>query len=102
MGVEPHGGAPACYRSTEPVGAHGASDRTSAIRKENKMNVIIKSTNKARRSATVETPVNPAPSPQAIAAAAYYRAERRGFAPGGELSDWLEAERELDQAPLQS
>jgi hypothetical protein len=30
-----------------------------------------------------------------IEIAAYYRAERRGFAPGGELEDWLEAEREL-------
>ena len=29
-----------------------------------------------------------------IAVAAYYRAERRGFAPGGEQDDWLEAERE--------
>src|SRR3954470_6514526 len=27
--------------------------------------------------------------------AAYYRAERRGFAPGGELEDWIEAEREV-------
>lgn len=33
-----------------------------------------------------------------IAIAAYYRAERRGFAPGRELEDWLEAERELDRA----
>jgi hypothetical protein len=31
-----------------------------------------------------------------IAEAAYWRAERRGFAPGGELDDWLEAEREVD------
>lgn len=31
-----------------------------------------------------------------IAARAYYRAERRGFAPGHELGDWLEAEREVD------
>jgi Protein of unknown function (DUF2934) len=30
-----------------------------------------------------------------IAEAAYYRAERRGFAPGHELDDWLEAEAEL-------
>jgi hypothetical protein len=29
-----------------------------------------------------------------IAAKAYLRAERRGFAPGGELDDWLEAEKE--------
>ncbi|MFN3565146.1 MAG: DUF2934 domain-containing protein [Burkholderiaceae bacterium] len=33
-----------------------------------------------------------------IARAAYYRAERRGFAPGGELQDWLEAEAEIDRA----
>ena len=30
-----------------------------------------------------------------IALGAYYRAERRGFEPGRELEDWLEAEREL-------
>jgi Protein of unknown function (DUF2934) len=30
-----------------------------------------------------------------IAEAAYYRAERRGFAPGGEIEDWLAAEAEL-------
>ena len=27
---------------------------------------------------------------------AYRKAERRGFAPGGEMTDWLEAEREVD------
>lgn len=30
-----------------------------------------------------------------VAEAAYYRAERRGFAPGAEDSDWLEAEQEI-------
>lgn len=30
-----------------------------------------------------------------IAEAAYYRAERRGFAPGHELEDWLRAEAEI-------
>jgi hypothetical protein len=30
-----------------------------------------------------------------IAERAYYKAERRGFAPGFELADWLEAEREF-------
>jgi hypothetical protein len=30
--------------------------------------------------------------------AAYFRAERRGFSPGGELEDWIAAEREVDQA----
>lgn len=35
-----------------------------------------------------------------IAKAAYYRAERRGFAQGGEIEDWLAAEQEIDgEAP---
>jgi Protein of unknown function (DUF2934) len=32
-----------------------------------------------------------------IATAAYYRAERRGFRPGHEVEDWLDAEREVDR-----
>ena len=32
-----------------------------------------------------------------IAEAAYYRAERRGFATGGELEDWIQAETEIDR-----
>jgi hypothetical protein len=31
-----------------------------------------------------------------ISDAAYYRAERRGFAPGADQEDWHEAEKELD------
>ncbi|MBL8381406.1 MAG: DUF2934 domain-containing protein [Burkholderiales bacterium] len=31
-----------------------------------------------------------------IAECAYFRAQRRGFAPGHELEDWLAAEREVD------
>jgi hypothetical protein len=31
-----------------------------------------------------------------IAEAAYFRAARREFAPGGELQDWLAAEREVN------
>ena len=32
-----------------------------------------------------------------IAKSAYLKAERRGFAPGHELEDWLAAENEVDQ-----
>jgi len=32
-----------------------------------------------------------------IAEAAYFRAEKRGFALGGELDDWLAAESEIDR-----
>ena len=31
-----------------------------------------------------------------VSEAAYYRSERRGFAPGQEEEDWLEAEKEID------
>lgn len=34
-----------------------------------------------------------------IAEAAYYRAAERGFAPGGELEDWLAAEAQIVKAP---
>lgn len=33
---------------------------------------------------------------QMIADAAFFRAESRGFAPGGEIADWLAAEMEVD------
>lgn len=33
---------------------------------------------------------------QRIRVAAYFKAEKRGFAPGHELDDWLEAEEEVD------
>jgi hypothetical protein len=33
---------------------------------------------------------------QLIAIAAYFRAEQRGFSPGFDLEDWLEAEAEID------
>ena len=49
---------------------------------------------------TLVDPPTPAMSEQSrramIAEAAYYHAERRGFAPGGEEQDWLRAEAEVD------
>lgn len=35
---------------------------------------------------------------QQIAMAAYFKAESRGFSPGGELDDWLVAEKEFEAA----
>jgi len=32
-----------------------------------------------------------------IAVAAYHKAEQRGFAPGDELQDWVEAEKEISE-----
>jgi len=41
--------------------------------------------------------VGPTERDHRIAEAAYLRAERRGFPPGCELQDWLEAEAEVDK-----
>ena len=49
------------------------------------------------RAATVVTPVIDAERRRAmIAEAAYLRAEKRDFAPGFEVEDWLSAESEVD------
>ncbi len=43
-------------------------------------------------------PFHPSPSEreQMVAVAAYFLAEQRGFAPGGEAADWRAAERQID------
>ena len=43
-----------------------------------------------------DNPPNPGQRREMIAIAAYYLAERRGFAPGGAESDWFSAERMID------
>jgi hypothetical protein len=46
-------------------------------------------------SATTPPSVDADMRQQDIALSACYRAEARGFAAGGEMGDWLEAEREI-------
>jgi hypothetical protein len=41
--------------------------------------------------------VTPQERHEMIAVAAYFRAERRGFAPGAADRDWFEAEDEIDR-----
>jgi len=47
----------------------------------------------------VEKPAEPSREERQrwIATAAYHRAEKRGFAPGYEVQDWLDAEAEIDE-----
>jgi len=53
----------------------------------------------ARRSGSGMSryPISAEERERLIAVAAYHRAERRGFAPGGELHDWYEAAAEIDR-----
>jgi hypothetical protein len=50
----------------------------------------------AKAATTVASFVDPEKRTALIAEAAYFRAEKRGFAPGHEAEDWLSAEREVD------
>lgn len=47
------------------------------------------------RRANSKTGLTPEEFQKMVAAAAYYRAEQRGFAGGHELEDWLAAEAEI-------
>jgi hypothetical protein len=86
-------------KATTPNAAHDASLAGSAVGVAAAQEAA---TETSAMSATLEG--GAAPGVQAgsadvphrmIAVAAYYRAERRGFAPGGEVMDWLQAEAEL-------
>lgn len=44
---------------------------------------------------SVQTGLSPEEARQLIAEAAYFRAKQRGFEPGHELEDWVQAESEV-------
>ena len=56
---------------------------------------------KATKSAVAEQTGNSADEAM-IAEAAYYRAESRGFSPGLEIEDWLEAEKKINQVQIKA
>jgi hypothetical protein len=51
---------------------------------------------KTVRKASASGAVDPELRRQLVAAEAYFRAERRGFAAGSELEDWVAAEAAVD------
>lgn len=58
---------------------------------------VLRSPAARRRGApTLAAAITPEQRYRLIAEAAYHRAQQRGFAAGGELQDWLEAEAEVD------
>jgi len=70
--------------SSKLDGARTPRKRASAVRK-------------TRKAPADSSGAAAAPREEMIRTAAYLRAERRGFAPGAEVEDWLEAEREIDR-----
>lgn len=58
------------------------------------------SAREGKRSASKSSDKNqvaPHEREQMIATAAYFRAAQRGFTPGAEVQDWLQAEAEIDR-----
>jgi len=60
--------------------------------------VMLESAPSARRSTSIDPDVRR----QLVAAEAYFRAERRGFAAGNELEDWVAADMAVDTRLQQS
>jgi hypothetical protein len=59
-------------------------------------------TQKAMVTTTFSSFVDPEKRAALIAEAAYFRAEKRGFAHGREDEDWLAAEQEVDAALMRA
>ena len=57
-----------------------------------------KAKNPTRQASAPEAGSQDCTRERMIAEAAYFHAERRGFAPGNEVSDWLHAEAEIEQS----
>ena len=73
----------------ESPGAKTMSSKTASAK--------ISSAKIAKRTATAATSIiDPEVRRQMVAAEAYFRAERRGFAAGQEVEDWIAAESVVD------
>jgi hypothetical protein len=85
------------HREKNPSSADTTTARSSTITTRQ-----LRVDRQAERSAVgLDEAVNEAARHELVAVAAYYRAERRGFAPGSELDDWLAAEAEFNSAPAE-
>lgn len=58
---------------------------------------LTSKTSKSARPEILSVKIAPEERWRLIATAAYLKAEKRGFASGSELQDWIEAEKEIDQ-----
>lgn len=72
-----------------PGPQHAQPTRTTASAK-------VATRKRSAESQTAGTKIVPEQRQQLIAQAAYFIAERRGFAPGNEIADWLQAEAEIE------
>jgi hypothetical protein len=94
---------PSRPRSSTSKSSNDSAKRATAARAATQTDSAAENSDTAQ-AASDSTPevrllgsLQPVPSrEERIAISAYWRAAQRQFAPGHELDDWLEAERELD------
>ena len=79
--------------TTQPTRESMSAKRTSVTQSENGPTTLDHT---AASTPNVTSVTLPRSREAMIATAAYYLAERRGFAIGGELDDWLAAEKEIN------
>lgn len=82
-------------RQTPPRSGKATSAPTAASPAARKPSRAAKRASDVRKGARPEVDVDIRRA--MVAEAAYFRAEKRGFDRGGELDDWLEAEREVSR-----
>jgi len=71
--------------------------KKSVSAKKTSTRKITKKSTKPSRPDTSSIDITPEERWKMIAIAAYHKAEKRDFAPGNELQDWAEAEKEIDK-----
>ena len=74
--------------------------KAATAKSTKKTSAASMSTSTRKRKAPITAPlieITPEERWRMIAVSAYHKSEKRDFAPGREVDDWLEAESEVDQ-----
>jgi hypothetical protein len=83
--------------SAKVAPAKKATKKTSIKPKEATVKKVAKRSTTTTKPQTSSINITSEERWKMIAIAAYHKAEQRGFAPGGEMQDWAEAEKEVDE-----
>jgi hypothetical protein len=90
---------PAPSKTTKPAARSNGASRSTASRRPEKVAPDAPSSSVIQTGATSSGNMHASLSPEEIyrliQEAAYYKAKARGFAPGHEVQDWIEAEAEV-------
>lgn len=85
-------------RTTPKIAAKKTVTKKTAVSaKKTATRKATKKSTSPSKPGTSSIDITPEERWKMIAVAAYHKAEKRGFAPGHELQDWAEAEKEIDK-----